>query len=118
MSKQWILSAVIIGILLAVVGAVAGTVKSGLNAIVAGARAQMMKAIPKYEYGGVVPETGLALVHKGERIYNPSKGTGTSGGITFNYYHNGPVRNKQDIIDALEEYEAHLFSRRLARSLG
>ena len=43
-----------------------------------------MSSIPQYAAGGVVPNTGLAMVHKGEEVLPANKAN--SGGSDVNYY--------------------------------
>ena len=106
---------------LALVGAVRGTIAGGLNKVVGRARASMMKSVPSYEYGGDVPQTGLAWVHAGEQIFNPAHAMDSMknmGGVGFTYNHYGNLNTKRDIYESLLDFEERMFSRRLARGMG
>jgi hypothetical protein len=102
---------------LALASAIAGTVKAGLGAIVNSAKGSMSSSIPKYEYGGVVPETGLALVHKGEHIWNPQHpGAGGMNSFTFNHY--GDLNSESAAKRAMREFEEALISGNMRRRLA
>lgn len=66
---------------------------SGADAIPAGA------GIPSYDTGGEVGRTGLAIVHKGERVLTP----GQAGGVTnINHYHiAGSIWQTEDLARAV-----------------
>lgn len=60
--------------------------------------------VPKFQTGtDYVPQTGLALVHEGEKIIpaneNPATGGAASGGIQFHF--NGPVIGQQAWINSM-----------------
>jgi archaellum component FlaC len=105
---------------LALIGAIVGTVKSGLNALVSAARGDMAASVPRYQYGGIVPETGLAVVHAGERIFNPEHPVeslrNVGGALNFNQTIYGNI-DRDDLDRANEDFVDYLFSRRLARGL-
>jgi hypothetical protein len=102
---------------LGVAAAAYGAAKAALGGIVASARASMTASIPKYEYGGVVPETGLALVHKGEHIWNPQHpGAGGANSFTFNHY--GDLNSESAAKRAMREFEEALISGNMRRRLA
>jgi hypothetical protein len=102
---------------LAIASAIAGSVKGALGAIVNSAKGSMSSSIPKYEYGGVVPETGLALVHKGEHIWNPQHpGAGGANSFTFNHY--GDLNSESAAKRAMREFEEALISGNMRRRLA
>ena len=78
-------------------------------ATAAGASAQaivlaQLGNVPKFQTGtDYVPQTGLALVHEGEKITpaneNPATGGAASGGIQFHF--NGPVIGQQAWINSM-----------------
>lgn len=79
------------------VAAAAGGVASGMGAMAAGAAAA-------FELGGIVPQTGLALVHQGEKILPASMsgtGVGLGGGVTV------VVNHSVNAVDA-ESFQGYI----------
>lgn len=105
---------------IALAGTIAGGAIASLNALAGSARSSMMKSVPAYEYGGVVPETGLAMVHKGERFFNPAHPLESAAnmGAVIQYNHYGNTNSKRDIILALMNFEDRVSGRRLAGRLA
>jgi len=106
---------------IAIGSAIAGAAKAGLNRILEGARSSMEAYVPRYQYGGVVPETGLALVHEGEHIFNPAYPVDSlhnmGAAITFKQVINGNI-DRDELDAANESFVDYLYSRRLAKGLS
>lgn len=103
---------------LGIAAAAYGTAKAALSGIVAAARASMMGAIPKYEYGGVVPETGLAMVHKGEHIWNPDHPMSGAGAPSFTFNHYGDLNSESAVKRAMRDFEEALIAGHMRRRLA
>jgi hypothetical protein len=99
------------------IAAAYGAAKAGLNAVAGAARNSMAGSIPKYEYGGVVPETGLALVHKGEHIWNPQH-PGSGSAPVFQYNHYGDFQTQSQIKQAIRDFEEAFISGQMRRRLA
>jgi hypothetical protein len=84
------------------------------NPIVAGAEAAgvfaAVAALGTFEFGGVVPSTGLKLVHEGERVLTQrdnqsfERAMGAGGGGVQNHFHQAPGTSPNDVTAATQMF--------------